>query len=319
MYTPEETPKPRAVGPDNNFSVQKLEVFCSVVELGGVGRAAEALFVSQPVVSAHLKSLEKHIGAQLFVKDGRSIRLSEPGQTVYRWASDVLRSRRELDKSLESLSAGTAGSVRIAASMSAGNSLLTPVVVDFRRRYRDVDITVTNSSVEVAMETVRAGRADFCVVATDAVVDARSYEAELIGQPPFVLLAAVDDDRVPDRVGAVELAQLPFITPPGGFAIRHSQEAALARLGVKHRHVEIELGSAEAIKQAVSGGLGVALLWRVSARQELARGELREITIAGPPIRDKLYFVTRSRKRLTPVQQRLRRAITESIPDLLEA
>ena len=303
---------------DNAFTLQKLEVLCAVVAHGGVSRAAEELYVSQPVVSAHLRSLEKRLGAQIFEKDGRGIRLTEAGDQVHRWALEVLRGRRELAHTLHQIKGGTAGTVMVAASMSAANSVLTPILIDFRRKYRDVRVRVTNSSVEVALELTQAGRVDFCLVGSDAVLDSNAYEAELVGQPPFVLLAAPDDDQVPDRVTPQELTRLPFICPPAGLAIRRSQEAALAELGVHNRRVELELGSAEAIKQAVIAGLGVCILWRVSAAKELASGALREIEIEGDLRPDKLYFVTRAGRRLTPAQLRLKEMIVAKTPALVD-
>ncbi|QIK74731.1 LysR family transcriptional regulator [Nocardioides piscis] len=303
---------------DNAFTLQKLEILCAVVAHGGVGRAADELFVSQPVVSAHIRSLEDKLGTRLFEKDGRGIRLTEAGEQVHRWALDVLRSRRELSQTLQHLRGGTAGSVAVAASMSAANSVLTPILIDFRRAFRDVRVSVTNSSVEVALELTQSGRADFCLVGSDAVLDSRAYEAELVGRPSFVLIASVEDTTVPDRVSATDLATLPFITPPAGLAIRRSQEAALAELGVHNRRVELELGSAEAIMQAVVAGLGVALLWRISAAAELASGALREVHIDGTLQPDKLYVVTRAGKRLTPAQRQLKQAIVVRTPGLVD-
>lgn len=307
----------REIAVDNSFSLQKLQILCAVVASGGIGKAADELFVSQPVVSSHIRSLETRLGARLFEKEGRGLRLSEAGEQVHRWALEVLRSRRELAQSLHQIADGTWGSVAIAASMSAANSLLTPILIDFRRTYRDVRITVTNSSVEAALEATQSGRVDFCVVGTDAVLDSMAYEAELIGEPAFALVAATDDPTVPASVAAAELARLPFITPPAGLAIRRSQDAALAQLGVMDRRVELELGSAEAIKQAVAAGLGVALLWRVSVAPDLAAGTLREIRVEGSLRRDKLYFVTRAGKRLTPAQLRLKAQLLAGIPRLL--
>lgn len=304
---------------DNRISLQKLDVFCTVVQLGGVGKAAEELYISQPVVSAHLRSLEERVGAKLFHKDGRGIRLTEAGEAVHYWAAEVLRGRLELAKNLEDLSSGTAGHVSIAASMSVGNSLLPPVVIDFRKEHRRASITLQNSSVEVALEAARSGRADFCVVGTDAVLDAGAFHAQLIGRPSFALVAAASNTSLPDEVGADDLAQLRFVTPPRGLAISRSQDAALARLGVQNRHVEIELGSAESIKQAVAADLGVALLWRVSVLKELQRGELREVRVAGPRMRDHVYLVKRTAKRLSPMQQRLTEAIKRGVEEILRA
>jgi DNA-binding transcriptional LysR family regulator len=106
---------------DSRVTLHKLEVFSLVVELGGVSRAAEQLFVSQPVVSAHIRSLEQRVGARLFYREGRHLRLTEAGRAVHGWANDVLTHTRELSRHLDGLSDGTQGSVVVGASMSVGS------------------------------------------------------------------------------------------------------------------------------------------------------------------------------------------------------
>lgn len=308
---------PPSAAPDNRISLHKLEVFCLVVERGGVRLAAEELFVSQPVVSAHLRSLEERLGIKLFRREGRGMELTEAGSEVHVWATDVLRGRTELDRSLREISRGAAGRASIGSSMSVGNYVLPPILVEFRRRHPHASISLSPSSVEIALERTLAGRYDFSVLATDAVLDTDSVEAELIARPPFCLVAATDEDRVGESASVAELTGLPFVCPPAGMAIRRSQDSALAAIGVVDRRVAIELGSAESMKVAVQGGLGVALLWRESVRRELAAGTLREVTITGHDLRDKLYLVQRRGKRLTAFQSTLVEVLLEGVRTLL--
>jgi LysR family transcriptional regulator, low CO2-responsive transcriptional regulator len=196
--------------------------------------------------------------------------------------------------------------------------VLPRILVEFRRRYPHASISLNPSSVEIALERTLAGRYDFSVLATDAVLDTDSFEAELIARPPFCLVAAVDDDRVGDRATVAELTGLPFVCPPAGMAIRRSQDAALASIGVVDRRVAIELGSAESMKVAVQGGLGVALLWRESVRHELQAGLLREVRIDGHALHDQLYLVQRRGKRLTAFQSTLTAALRTGIRELLD-
>ncbi|MCO5973047.1 LysR family transcriptional regulator [Actinoallomurus soli] len=302
-----------SLAPDNRISLHKLEVFCRVVERGGVRFAAEDLFVSQPVISAHLRSLEERLGVKLFRREGRGLELTEAGAEVHLWATEVLRGRTELDHSLRDIARGAAGRALIGSSMSVGNYVLPPILVDFRRRHPHASIALHQSNVEIALERTLAGRYDFSVLATDAVLDTNAFEAELIARPPFCLVAAIDDDRVGDSASAAELTGLPFVCPPAGMAIRRSQDSALAAIGVVDRRVEIELGSAESMKVAVQGGLGVALLWRESVRRELQEGLLREVRITGHDLRDKLYLVQRRGKRLTAFQSTLTSVLRDGI------
>lgn len=301
---------------DNRISLQKLEIFCRVVELGGVRKAAEGLYVSQPVVSAHLRSLQDRVGATLFRRDGRGIALTEAGQQVYVWATEVLRGRQELEMELKNLSSGLTGSVSIGASISVGNAILTPALIAFRKENPGVAIRLDVSPVEIALEATSAGRHDFTIVATDAALDSRAFSARLIHRPPWVLIASGANAVFPVEVTVKELSTLPFVCPPSGMAIRRSQDAALASIGVPDRRVEIELGSAEATKQAVIADLGVALLWRPSVQAELDAGLLREVTIVPGPLLDKLFLVQRKDKRLSPLQRQVRAALLSALDEL---
>ena len=302
--------------PDYRISLQKLEVFCKVAELGGVRRAAEELYVSQPVVSAHLRSLQERIGAKLFHPEGRGIALTEAGERTLLWANEVLKGRIELAKELADLSEGLSGFVSIGASITVGNSILTPAVIDFKIENPSVSVRLEISAVETALEQTRVGRHDFAIVATDAVLDSRAFDSELVAQPPWAVIAS-PTSTIPDTVTPAELAKLPFVCPPGGMAIRRSQDNALASIGIHDRRVEIELGSAEAIKQAVVADVGVAMLWRHSVTADLASGSLREITVDAPVLRDKLFIVRRTGIRLTPLQQRMLDRLRTTIADRL--
>jgi DNA-binding transcriptional LysR family regulator len=295
--------------------MQKLEVFCAVVELGGVRRAAEELFVSQPVVSAHLQSLKERIGVELFHRNGRGISLTEAGTHVHLWAREVLRGRLELESTLQNLSEGTSGSASISTTMTVGTYVLPKILIDFRHQFAGANITLSVSAVEVAMERTLAGMVDFSVIATDAVLGSDALQAELVARPPLCLVAAAGSRLVGSTTTPGELSKLAFVSPPAGRAMRRSEDLALTSIGVQNRQVAIELGSPEAMKQAVASDLGVALLWQAAVQPELASGVLRLVPIQGANLRDKLYIVRRANKRLSPLQQvlteRIRRGVEE--------
>lgn len=288
-----------------DFSLQKLEVFRTVVERGGVGRAAEELHVSQPVVSAHIRSLETRLNTKLFARQGRKLILTEAGELTYRWANEIFRSRVSLARSLESVANGTAGHASIGSSLSIGSYIVAPALIRFKQQVPDAMVELRLGSVEATLESLRDGTADFCIIPTQEVLNTRELDVESIGVAPFALLASAENTEIPASIHPCDLEQLPFVSPPSGWAIRKSQDSALLSLGVSRRRTTIELGSAEAIKLAVRANLGVALLWRGSATAELNRGELREITVIGACLTDTLYIVKRVNTKLSRLQQKL--------------
>jgi len=135
---------------DNRISLKKLEILCLVVDLGGVGRAAERLQVSQPVVTAHLRLLQDRLGVELLHREGQQMRLTEAGVEVYRWAREVLGRSRELARTIDELADGSSGAVAVASSMSVGSYLLPRVLGLFGHERPEARITLHVSDAEDA-------------------------------------------------------------------------------------------------------------------------------------------------------------------------
>jgi DNA-binding transcriptional LysR family regulator len=298
---------------DSRVTLHKLEVFSLVVELGGVRRAAEHLFVSQPVVSAHLRSLEQRVGARLFYREGRHLRLTEAGRAVHGWANDVLTHTRELSRQLDGLSDGTQGGVVVGASMSVGSYLLPPVVTRFRRERPLVDLQLNITDSDHAMQEAEAGESDFAVVFLEEQPASPGLEGRLLGREQFVIVAGVGHGPEGDVITVDELAGQPFIDSPHGWIRRTIMDKQLEGIGIGEREVVIELGHPEAMKRAAEAGLGIALLFRSAVRAELETGRLREIELRDAALSMPIHLVHRRDKLLSAIQRDLMTAIEEDL------
>jgi DNA-binding transcriptional LysR family regulator len=298
---------------DLRITLHKLEVLSLVVQLGGVGRAADHLFVAQPVVSAHIRSLEERLGAKLFYREGRQMHLTEAGHAVHEWAEDVLMRTRELGRHLDGLSDGSQGSVVLGASMSVGSYRLPHILTTFRAENPDVDLRLSISDTEHAVEDTRTGALDFCIVLTEPDVEIAGMEAEQIGSDEVVLVAAPDTGPQADVISVQELAQLPFIEAPEGLLRRTFVERRLRAAGIVDRNIVLELGHPEAMKRATMEGLGVTLLFRTAVQRELDDGLLREIPMDGVEVVVPITLVYRKGKSFSAVHRRLLDAIRDAL------
>jgi DNA-binding transcriptional LysR family regulator len=303
-----------AEGYDNRISLQKLEVFCLVVELGGVSRAAEHLFVAQPVVTAHLQSLQKRVGVKLMYREGHRMQLTDGGERVYEWARETLSRTRELARDLDGLAEGQRGSVAVSASMTVGSYLLPPLLTEFRQRRPRAAITLSVWTPERAIEAVELGEADFAVVIADAPPANPALAAKFIGYEDIVLVAAPDYRPLCESVSIEALKETPLISSPAGNVRRSVIDSQLASAGVRAANVVIELGHPEAMKWATLDGLGMCLMFRSSVERELSQGVLREIPITDASPRVPLESVVRTSKRLSPIQAELLDAVTDWVP-----
>jgi LysR family transcriptional regulator, low CO2-responsive transcriptional regulator len=264
---------------DDRITLNKLKVFALVVDLGSVTQAADRLYVAQPVVTAHIRSLEERVGTKLFYREGRSMHLTEAGRTVHGWASDILTRTRELERNLDGLTDGTRGSVVVGASMTIGSYSLPPILVDFGRERPQVQIRMNILDPDHVIPETESGENDFAVVLVRVDPSSPGLVAEQIGVEELVLVAAATGDPPGLEISADELRDLRFVEAQARTLRRRHSDAAFKRLGLNARRVAIELGHPEAMKHAVMSGLGVSLMYRSSVAAELEAGTLREVQI----------------------------------------
>jgi DNA-binding transcriptional LysR family regulator len=300
---------------DSRISLRKLEILCLVVELGGVGRAAERLHVSQPVVTAHMRLLQDRLGVEVLYRDGQQMKLTEAGEEAYRWACEVLGRTREVGRTLDGIAQGSTGPVVIASSMSMGSYLVPRVLAAFARQRPSARLTLHVSDAEDAQRAAESGDCDFAVITGSSALSGGALQARHIGDHDLVLVASPEDTRVGESVDPAELGTLPFVCSPPHRPRRRQVEAALAEVGVTRRSVLLELGHPEALKTVVQMGTGVALLLRAAVQQELCAGQLREVAIEGHRLQVPVMLVHRTDKRFTPLQRQLLAALVGELGD----
>jgi DNA-binding transcriptional LysR family regulator len=290
---------------DSRITLYKLEVFDLVVECGGVSRAADQLFISQPVVTAHIRSLEERIGARLFYREGRRLVLTEAGRAAHAWARTVLTHTRELSRHLGGLSDGARGSIVLGASMSVGSYLLPPILVRFRRERPLAEIVCNVSDSEREMLATEAGENDFAVVILEAEPQQEGLDAEKLTDEPLIVVAAPDAEPAQSSITVEQLATLPSLESPSGLIRRKLVDRQLAKLGIAQRNVVMELGHPEAMKRAAAGGLGVTLQFRSVVADDIASGRLREIELVDATLSVPVFLVHRKGKLLSAIQRDL--------------
>ncbi|ASP23681.1 HTH-type transcriptional activator CmpR (plasmid) [Antarctobacter heliothermus] len=298
----------------SQLSLHKLEVFCTVAELGSVSHAAERLGIAQPVVSAHLKALSEKVGTQLTRRNGRSIALTEDGQRVLKWAREVTFRTLEIERELIESRSGLRGKAVIGASLSIGSYVLPSVVAEFQLKHPNADIAVLTGTPAFVMDAVQDGRCDFAFLILDPKRDLSGFEADALRAERLLLLK---DPRtpLPSSVTAEMLCGLPFVTAQTGTPRRELEEIALRKYGLSRNHVTIEFGTAEAMKQGVRSGMGVAFLFENAVIDELRYGVLEVVETPGLDFQIPSYLLRRKRKQLNRYQTQLMHELTRALQE----
>jgi DNA-binding transcriptional LysR family regulator len=296
----------RAVSGISHVTLQKLEIFCLVVRLGSVTRAAESLGIAQPAVTAHLRSLEERVGGVLLRRDGRFLVLTEAGERVESWASDVVDKSMALERDLKGLREGESGSAVIGSTMAAGSYSVTDIVAEFLKGNPRAKLTIQISNPKVVLSWVRNGACDFAVLILDPSQDISGLIVRKLWDEPVLLVASPDSQRVGEAVENSLLTTLDFVTPPRGLVTRDLEDSMLRANGLGERKVILELGHPEAIKRAVRGDAGVSFLLESTIRDEIHRNMLRQIATPGlKQMAIPLFLAYRRKQTVSRLQRRL--------------
>lgn len=287
---------------DESVTLRRLSVFCLVVDAGGVTRAAEQLLVAQPSVSGQLRSLEKSLGAALFARSGSTLALTEAGERVYQWAKEVLASSAKVQRDVDDLVAGTAGSLVVASSMAIGTYLLPPIMTALRKDRAGADITVQISEPAVALRATQRGTVDFAVTSwvDDDIPDA--LVGEKLWEEPIVVCATPSGPPYSDDVTLAELMELPLVGVPTEVSYHRMLLDQLRAHGVSELPAVIRLGHAEAIKEAVAANGWVSLSVGYMMAKDLAAGRLRAVPIRDARLVEGIGLYHRAATYFSPLQ-----------------
>jgi DNA-binding transcriptional LysR family regulator len=280
----------------------RLRLFLEVARRGGFSRAAQALAISQPAISAQVALLERRYGQPLVERLPRGLRLTEAGVVAAEYAERIFGLAEEMEVALDDLRGLRRGHLTVGASSTIGEYVLPPLIGRFKALHPDVAVAVRVANTERILAEVRGRQLDL------AFVGGRPTGDDLLAEPfdrdEIVPLAAPDHPLAArSEVTLGELAAAGLVAREAGSATRATAEASLRGAGLEPR-LAMELGSNEAVKRAVRAGLGVGLLSRRAADSELAAGHLIVLDVPAWSCRRELYAIHRREKRLTAAERR---------------
>ncbi|AKS36121.1 LysR family transcriptional regulator [Mycolicibacterium goodii] len=295
-----------------DLHLRRLDLFCAVVDEGGVTRAAERLHVAQPWVSAQLRVLESAVGSTLFVRSGRRLVLTEAGTRFYAWAKEVLAGSAQVQRDIQDLGSGSAGTLTVTSSMAIGTYLVPPVMSRLRLERPSADITVHISEPAAALRSVEIGEADFAVATWSDTFDLSALYAEKLWEEPIVLAASPHGPPDADEIDISEIADLPMVGPPADVAFERIVGDQLRAHGMPVVPYVIRLGHAEAIKRAVAANGWVCFASLYCIADDVAAGHLRVVGVRGARFVEGIGLFHRETKYFTPLQSAAVSALREA-------
>jgi DNA-binding transcriptional LysR family regulator len=269
-----------------SITLQQLEALVTLVEERSFSEAAKKMLLSQPSMSKHIKNLETFVNRPLINRTKTGISLTQEGSILYGYAKKVLRLRDEAREKILSLEDTVSGHVFIGTSTIPSTYILPPVLSGLRKTFPDIQAHILSSDSDEVIDMVLGGQVEIGFIGKN--IRDRRLHCEPLWDDELILVAPGGHRIGELRQARIEnLLQEPFILREKGSGTRSIFESYLNEHGLPHLSrfsISCELGSSEAVKEAVIAGLGISVLSIHAVRREIGQGLLTSIPLQPPRI-----------------------------------
>lgn len=273
------------------FELSNLRVFFVAAEELNFSKAAKRLHLSQSAVSQNIQAMERAYGTELFIRGGRSVELSEAGQTILPMVREVLLAARLLEDSLQEVNNQIGGELQIGCSTSAGRYLLPILLSEFQHKYPAVHPRVKVFSREAVVERLISRMMPIGV--SSKLIEHRDIVSMPFFEDRIVLIVSSNHPWAGyGHALPSDLIDQPLVKCDEATGTCETVMEGLKQyqITVDNLNVVMELGSTEAVALSVERGVGIAFVSEMVAARGLALGLLKKVEVEGLDLRRKIYM-----------------------------
>lgn len=268
------------------MNLKQLEAFVQVAESGSFSKAAKDLFLTQPTISAHISSLEKELNSRLFVRNTKEVSLSEDGNLLYKYAKQMVDLEKRIADTFSVGSDTAKQCITIAASTVPAQYLLPGLLAKFNERYPDEQFKITETDSAKVVEQIVENSVD--IGFTGTMIEKKHCKYIPFYRDELVVITP-NNEKFRERQKCNEdiswVATEPMIMREEGSGTRKEAEKQLRQSGIDVGRLNIiaSIENQETIKRSVISGMGISIVSRLAAKDEIERLNMLEFSI---PIED---------------------------------
>jgi DNA-binding transcriptional LysR family regulator len=286
----------------------QVEAFAQVAQHHSFSKAAEALGLTQPSITARIQALERELGEELFERGGRGVRLTDAGHVFLPYVERLLQTLQESRDAVEEVRNAQLGSLRLGSAITISTYVLPGILNKFRKGHPGVEVIIRTGRSEQVYNMLLSDEVQVGLVRSLANPELETiplYDDEIV-------LVAHPDHPFAGRTPTVaEAATEPIVLFDRGSSYYGLINNFFRQAGVIP-NVAMELDSLEATKRMVEEGLGIALVPSVTIQRELSAGTLVQIQLKdAEPLRRPISLVYRRNRKRSRTGQAFIETVTE--------
>jgi DNA-binding transcriptional LysR family regulator len=277
---------------------RELKTFCVVVEQESFSKAGQAVHLSQPTVSLHIKALEDELNVKLFDRLDRKVILTAAGQILYQYAKEILARIDHVKAALcESSGQKVYGKITIGAGVTIGEGTMPQSLGLFKKKYPLIEISLKILDTSAIIKQMLSYKLDMGIIGAN--IHHNNLTLEKFTADSLILIVHPSHPFAARKeITLLELFEEPIIVREDGSGTRMSicNEFNKRGLNESDMNVIMELGSTGAIKQAVLANYGVAFVNQQAVQNELKSGLLKKVPVKDFDLKKEFYLVLHQKK-----------------------
>ncbi len=285
-----------------HITLQQLEALVALVEERSFSDAARKMMLSQPSLSKHIRNLEIFVNSPLINRTKTGISLTSEGTILFAYAKKILKLRDEARDKIVSLGDTLSGHVYIGTSTIPSTYILPPLLTGLKKDHPDIRIHILSGDSDDILEMVLSSQVEI------GFIGKHTHDSRIVSEPIWqdeLIPVASKGNPIADlrKVTFGDIIREPFILREKGSGTRAILEDYLKTQGhepLSRFTIACELGSSEAVKEAVISGLGISILSIHAVKREISQGLLTRIPLEGPRILRSFFMITR--RQFSPMQ-----------------
>lgn len=266
------------------------KTFLALCRIKSYTKTANALNLTQPAVTQHIKALEEHYGNRLFSYANKTLTLTEHGKLLYKLASTVSSDSDILTETLRNKNLSNPH-LRFGATLSIAQYIMPGILKQVLSKRPNTPISMLVENTHQLLDKLEQGEIQFALI--EGLFDKTAYHSELFAMEPFIGVCSKNSSLADQPVSFREIMGNSLIIREEGSGTREILEHLLQKynLSVTSFSKVTEIGNMEVIKQLVKDDIGITFLYQAAAKKELANGELKQLTVTHMDVHNELNFI----------------------------
>jgi len=284
----------------------QLKVFVNVVNQKSFSKAGEAVFLSQPTVSSHIKELEEYFKCRLIDRLGREAIPTKAGEILYDYARKLLSLKEETEAGISAFLGNARGNLTIGGSSIPSTYIIPAILGRFASKYPEISLSVMTGDTSEIKEAIIKGEVEAGIVGAKLKGGATILKQEKLIEDEMKLIVPTSH-RWADQlsVDIENLLKEPFIGREKGSGTWDSISKAMAYSGFnctcEDLTISVRLGSNASVIQGILNSAGVSIISAIAVQDYIDAGRLKALSVNGLNLKRHFFITTHRKRSLSPL------------------